>query len=130
MSDITYTRCIEPRSVRPDIFDCDSPVLPFDGAELYLVLGIARNVTLDDSGRHVMVGEFEAMVLGRPGRVQSRTCLLLECEASAMLKTHIMRHPLGYELAGVCLAYQTPESDTLTRYVLRHLHIIGDPTRG
>lgn len=133
--DLTFVRCIEPRVIRPDYFaGIDSlrkagAVVPNDGDQLFMVLGIARNVIIEN-GRQALSGEFEAMILGQAGRVQSRTCALLECEASIMLKTHVMRWPAGYELSLVCMAHAFPDADVFTRYIVHHMHIIADPNRG
>lgn len=139
MRDITHIRCIDVAAIRPDWFAPDAltiggVAIPETGAELFLVLGIARNIALgevaDGTRELVMHGEFEAMVLGKPGRWQSRTCRLYDCEASALLKTHVMRWPQGYEVAAVCMGHQSERFGMLARYIIRHLHMNGDPTSG
>ncbi len=78
--------------------------------QLYMVLGTAHNVALDDTGGRVLIGEFEAFVLGDGTRFLSRECRLMEDETSRVLAEHVFMCP--YEVSIIYMA----KSDPVTHY--------------
>lgn len=100
-----FVRCIEPATVAPASM---GPVWKVEGLgpwQLYMVLGMARGVE-GHSGRTHLVGEFEAFVLGQPGRVRSRECWLPNDVVGQVLIEHVRRCPYDVALIYMTLTSQ------------------------